>query len=179
MLRGMSQHRLPLLRSAPAPIAADLAGTDPHFCPGAVVVGDSGAGEIALRWAARLETELARRDRPACLVLVGGAQVGEGVRGQFSALATLEPALLRADADPAALRGALPTPPAGGLLLLAGPLALVRFRGRLNVLIGADEPLLRWPPPLRALRGRFELELSGDGFTLAPALADALCGAGA
>jgi hypothetical protein len=155
---------------------------------GTIVVGDTGTGEAALGWAGRLESELARRDQPVQVFLVGIAQVGEALRGLFSAqaqLVALAPALLAGAADPELLRALVAaSAPSGSatrapLRLLAGPWALALFRGQLNVVVGADTPLLRWPPALRGLRGRFELELSGDGASLVPALADLLRDTGA
>jgi hypothetical protein len=63
---------------------------------------------------------------------------------------------------------------ADDLWVLVGQRALRGARGWLSVLLGAELPLLRWAPGLRALRGELNLALSGAELSYASALARAL-----
>lgn len=191
MLRPMSLRRLPLAASAEPPAATPPAQLVQGLVAGAaLVVGDSGDGDGSLRWAGRLQQALTRLMVRAEVVLVGVEPTNAALRPWFvpqTPLHGLEPAQLdgsvdvrawlsaqapRSDAPVGAGEdGSVPEP---SLLLLAGPWAPLAFRGRLNVLIGADRPVLRWPDALRAQRGRFDLELSGDGLAVVNALAHAL-----
>jgi hypothetical protein len=168
MLGAMSQRRLPLIQ--PEPASLETPAFVMQHLPGQVlVVGDAGDGLAALRWAAQLTGHLRDLGRMPALGLVG-AEAAQ-VRTLFP------PQLALQEVPGVVLLGAAPLAldlPDSQLLVLAGPWALLAFRGRLNVLVSADTPVLRWPEALRALRGTFDLELAGDGLSMTSALASSM-----
>ena len=168
MLGAMSQRRLPLIQAEaaslepPALVMQTLAGQ-------VLVVGDTGDGLAALRWAAQLTRQLLDLGRTPAVGLVGAEAAH--TRALFA------PGLALQEVPGAVLLGAAPLAldlPDSQLLVLAGPWALLAFRGRLNVLVSADAPVLRWSEALRALRGTFDLELAGDGLSITSALATSM-----
>jgi hypothetical protein len=174
-------RRLPLLR----PLASVGASSERPASSGDAARMSLGRGSIGLAdtesglAAAALAVELS-------LALTAlGAQVGlvllgfEGVPALPRSLsAQLGPAHIESVAfvvDAAAPR--LPALPAGHqarLWLWLGLPALSSFVPTLAILLAADRPLTSWPAPLRARRGSFQLELSGNRPGLAPALAGSL-----
>lgn len=176
----MSQRRLPLIRSEQVtpegggPRLDGLSGVLPARVAlqgRVIVVGDALDGDAALGYAARLSTLFSERAAAPAVLLPGVEAVGQRLRALFPPGAALEP-IGRATLIEGTWPETLLRPAA--LTIVAGPLALVACRGRLNVLLCADTPVLRWPEALRALRGSFDLELAGDGAFTAVALADAL-----
>lgn len=170
MLGAMSQRRLPLIQ--PEATSLEPPAVVMQSLPGRVlVVGDTGDGLAALRWAAKLSGHLVGLGRAPAVGLVGAEAREARVRDLFV------PPLALQEVPGGVLLGAAPLAldlPASELLVLVGPWALLAFRGRLNVLVGADTPVLRWPEALRALRGTFDLELSGDGLSITQALASSM-----
>lgn len=180
----MSGRRLPL-HSRPATeaasgsplLAALVDGTrTPVALPGRVIgVADTGTCELAMRWAARLAEALAERSLGAHVLLTSfdaELLVDSAARRLFSAARSVQSLALGA----AHVAGA----PAGMSVsgrdpwLVVGQPALLAYRARLSVLLNAGQPVLRWPDGMRALRGRTDLEVSGDGFALCGPLADCL-----
>jgi hypothetical protein len=163
----MSGRRLPLFSAAERGVAAVSAPR--QVLPGrAVIVADTGADLAALGWSACLVAELGRAGRCVPVVL-SSAQAGtpseaaqrfEGLAGTSSVRSVGAPQL-----------AALPALAGDDLWVLVGQPALIAAHGWLSVLLAADAPLLRWPAPLRALRGGLSLELSGARLEVASALA--------
>jgi hypothetical protein len=156
--RAMSGRRLPLFSAAERAVAPVSAPR--QALPGrSVIIADTGTDLAALDWAVRLVDELGGLGRrvPVVLSAPGAAERFERLAGASS--------VRNVDAAPlASLAG-------DDLWVLVGQPALIAAHGWLSVLLAADAPLVRWPAPLRALRGELALELSGAPLDVASALA--------
>jgi hypothetical protein len=137
------------------------------------VLDPSADGAASVAFAACLCRELTQRGGAAGVALAS-----------FQLSAPLEPALRAAFAPDQTVR-TLPVQASEGelaallaghrLWLLIGPGSLA-FAAPLLVMVGAEAPVLRWPDVLRERRERISLALSGDGLSVAKALAPLLAG---
>jgi hypothetical protein len=168
----MSPLRLPLYQ--PVSLGADAYHEAPRALPGrAIAVLDPGDGRLSLAFAACMVRELAQRGLSVPVALAsfeGAPRVPASQTAQFAEGQALYALSVQENAPAIAERLVLPPQ---GLWLLVGQAALA-FAPALTILVGADLPVLRWPDALRAARERISLTLSGDGLTVAVALARAL-----
>lgn len=164
----MSGRRLPLHASSNP--AARLDPQVRHRLPGrSIAVADTQTCELALRWAARLTSQLALRAiHPHVLLTSYDAQieVSAAQRGAFGAAAQLHSLALASTARADDLPG-----DERSLWVMVGQPALLSFESSLSVLLATSVPVLRWPGNMRSLRGRCTLELGADGLEIASALA--------
>jgi hypothetical protein len=168
----MPAHRLPVYQ--PAEVSADAYQGAPRILPGrAIAVLDPSDGTPSLAFAARFGQELAALGRAIPVALVAferAPHVLSAQRALFPAQQRLD--AFSAQASDAAIAEQLALSPQG-LWVVVGQAALL-FAPVLSIVVAADIPLLRWPDPLRAARERISVALSGDGLSVAVALAQQL-----
>ncbi|MDB4974874.1 MAG: hypothetical protein JWN48_3215 [Myxococcaceae bacterium] len=146
--------------------------------PHSIGLADTGDGGAAADFAVELAAAISALDVRVTIVLLGfegtpvlPAQLSRrlesaGVPLSSHAVAVSHPVL------PDALPNALGVTRAARLWV--GLPAVSAFAPELSVLLGADRPLSGWPPALRPLRGRFQLELAQGRPGLAASLASSL-----
>jgi hypothetical protein len=168
----MSPHRLPVYR--PAPLGADAYQGAPRVLPGrALAVLDPGDGGAALAFAARFSRELRQLGMalPVAIASFENApQLSPPLRARFADGQALY--ALSVQASELAIAEQLSLSRAA-LWVVVGQAALA-WAPALAILVCADMPVLRWPDALREARDRISLALSGDGLSVAGALARCL-----
>jgi hypothetical protein len=168
----MPARRLPVYQ--PAEVSADAYQGAQRALPGrAIAVLDPSDGAPSLAFAARLSQELGSLGCPLPVALASferAPHVLPAQRALFLAQQRLD--AFSAQESDAAIAEKLALSPRG-LWVVVGQAALL-FAPALSILVAADIPLLRWPDPLREARERISVSLSGDGLSVAGALAQQL-----